>query len=163
MRPKLPLDNLCYNEHMTNILLASILGLMCCGIAAAIIGLVKVRRTLRSFVEPMGENQSSPLGQVIGSTSAAMADAIVNKAKSTFLGIQSGQARAEKALEADIVQDSLASNPLLAGIMKSFPALGKTLRRNPGLVEMALSKLAERAGRPGGGNGKAGSQVEFKL
>lgn len=150
---------------MTDVILAAILAVQLLGIVVGLLVLLKIRRTVRSFVEPLGEGQPSPLGTAIATTSDTFAKSIVSNAKTTFMGIQSGQARAEKAIGGELVQAQLASNPLLAGILKSFPALGKGIKSNPELVQGLLSKMAGSFGGqgqapPGNGHNQG---VKFKL
>ncbi len=52
--------------------------------------------------------------------------------------LQSGEARAAESLEADI---ALAGNPLIAGLVQSFPAARKMLKKHPELISLALQKL----------------------
>jgi hypothetical protein len=96
-----------------------------------------------------------------------MARAIVAQAKTTFMAGESAVARGKATVEADINQDLLAqSNPLIGGLLNSFPTLKKTLRRNPGLMNFAMEKMASiMAGKKNGSGGSpaATSQTMFNL
>jgi len=155
---------------MTNILLALILLAMIAGGIAGISVYRRVRAVyaeLRAFVTPMGENQPSPAAQTVEAASDILARALVARAKTTFMGIQSGAARAERGIEGDIAEGAIgAASPMLGAVLAAFPALRKTLRRNPGLVDLALAKLGGmgKGSAPGAlaGSGN-GSQSRFKL
>ena len=59
------------------------------------------------------------------------------------MGQQSGQVRQEKAVEGAIAEDLVrAAHPLAGTLLDAMPELRKTLKRNPGLLDFALSKLA---------------------
>ena len=116
----------------------------------------------RAFISPAGENQPSALAQTVSAGADMLARSIIALAKATFMGKQSGQVRGEQAVMSDIVQDvATQANPLLGGLLTQFPALSKTLKRNPALMDFALSKLAGM-----GGNGHktaSGESPKFNL
>jgi len=128
------------NILLTSILLANVAIL-------AIIGIIslKVRgifRDIVSFITPPDEKTPSQVANVVSTVSDSFARSIVAQAKATFMGKQSGVVRAEKGVDADIAEDTLAMvNPTLSAILTSFPALRKTLRKNPALIDLALEKL----------------------
>jgi len=66
------------------------------------------------------------------------------------MGKQSGAVRGETAVDADIAEDALSmASPAVSAILSAFPALRRSLRRNPALLDLALSKIASRnAGVP---------------
>lgn len=75
---------------------------------------------------------------------------------------QSAAVRAEKAIEGDIAEGLAAQNPIVAMAMQAFPKLGKTLRRNPELVDVVLAKLASKVS-VAPGNGATSASPKFKL
>ncbi len=158
---------------MTNILLALILVLFCGSIGALAYLLLRVlakfrqlEEEVRSFVSAPDEKTPSPLAQTIDMAGQVVGRAVVAQFKTTMMGIESGNTRAEKAIAADIAEDVAKQSPI-GGLLDSFPALKKTLRRNPALLDFALSKLgslnAAGAGNmPARSNGSS-SQTKFNL
>lgn len=122
------------------------------------------RRIFRDFITSPGENEASPFAELISTVSDVFSRSMAATAKATFMGKQSGDSRAEAAVEADIAEDLLAAkNPLLAAALQSFPTLKKSLRRNPQLVDIAVKKLlGQTAEGPVPGNGNGPVQFEFK-
>jgi hypothetical protein len=122
----------------------------------------RVRRIyaeFRSFLTPPGENQPSAFSQLVEVVSQSFARAILATFKAQFMGTQGSLARAEKAVAGDIMEDAVASaSPVLGTILQSFPALRRTLRRNPGLIDLVVSRLGSAAKSPD--NGKT-IQVEL--
>lgn len=114
-----------------------------------------------AFVSP-DKDKPSYFATLVDIAGAIIANNIVTAVKSTFMGIQSGANRGEKALEGAIAQDMLSqSNPLIGSILNSFPAASKVLRKNPGLAPLAQA-LMERFIKPGGGGNGNGKQAAFK-
>jgi hypothetical protein len=122
----------------------------------------KFYRTIREFVTPPAKNQPSPLGGAVSAVSDQIARSIVSQAKATFMAGESAAVRADKAVQGDIAVDVASQNPLVSGLMAQFPTLKKSLRRNPQLLETALSYLASRQSGGVPGNGSS-SQAKFKL
>ena len=118
----------------------------------------KMKRNLTDFVTPETAGQASPLGLTTDALSMQLASAIAAQAKTTFMAEESAQVRGQAAVDGDIAEGVAAQNPVLGGIMSQFPALRKTLRRNPQLLDYALSKLT----KPGGNNQPA-TGPKFKL
>ena len=123
-------------------------------------------REIVQFVSAPDEHTPSPLSVIASSVSDIFARSIMAQAKATFMGLQSGENRADKGISADIALDTVSqTNPAIGAILSSFPALRKTLRRNPGLLDLAISKLANKQSQAviamPGSNGSGG--VKFKL
>jgi hypothetical protein len=152
-----------------NILLALILALNIGVIVTVVLVYLKISKVFRQFVTPPGENQPSPLALLIDGIASMFSRSIVAQAKASFMGVQSGLKRQESAIAGDIAEGVVASqSPLLGGLLDSFPALKKTLRRNPQLVDMVLGFMAKQGGQPGGNQtvsigGNGHSQAKFKL
>jgi hypothetical protein len=158
-----------------NILLSCILALMIACVVAVIMIYRKISRTITQFITPEAENKPSPFALLIDSVASMFGRSIVAQLKSTLMGVQSGQKRAESAIEGDIMEGVVQSqSPMLGGLLNSFPALKKTLRRNPQLADMAMQFMANKMATNGtsnqsqnvptvsmGGNGH--SKVKFKL
>lgn len=150
-----------------NILLAAILAcnlLFLVGFGLFALKLRKVYRDVKAFITPIDEKTPSELAQTADALSSILARSLVAQIKATFLGKQSGAVRAENAVAGDIAMDSLSSaNPLIGGLLKSFPSLAKTLKRNPELLDLAISKLFGNKAQPTNGNHEIAEQVKFKL
>lgn len=96
------------------------------------------------------------LGDILGR-------AIMMQAKATFMGKQSGEARGKTAVAGDIAIDSVAGSPI-ATILDSFPSLKKSIRRNPALLDMALSFLSKNgSNNNGSSSSQETTQTKFNL
>lgn len=122
-------------------------------IFALVLLFVKSRRIVLDFILPEGEGKPSPLAQAVDVACSFLARALIAQSKGFLMGLQSGQQRAEKAVKGDIAEGIVSQNPLGALLM-SFPALKKTLRRNPALLDMALGNLSNNQMNVPGGNGE---------
>ena len=140
------------NILLTAILLINILLLaVFCGV------IIKLRGVYRDITTQTDEKTPSLFTQWIMTIADNFSRSLIAQAKATFMGKQSGEARAEKGIDADLAEDSLnLINPGLGAILNSFPALRKTLRRNPALIDLALSKLS---GKISAGAGAPARQV----
>jgi len=111
---------------------------------------VKIKRIYEgivAFITPAEQGKASPLAQVVEIAGGNFAKQVVALGKAHLMGKASGEARAQAGVEADINEDLLAAtNPAIGAILNQMPALRKTLRRNPALLDMALSVLAKKAG-----------------
>ena len=98
--------------------------------------------SIRAFVTPKGPNEASPLADTVDVGADMLARAVTARLKTTFMGQISGQVRQEKAVEGAIAEDvARAAHPLAGTILDAMPELRKTLRKNPQLLDFALSKL----------------------
>lgn len=121
---------------------------------------------LRGFTEPKGPGETSPLADIAQVFADMLGRSITVQLKTTFMGVNSANARSETALENDIKGAALATNPTIAGLLSSVPALRKSLRKNPGLMDVVLQALANKPGLFGGQGGPdngQSSQVNFIL
>lgn len=152
-----------------NVLLIAILlvnAAILCLVAVFLFNIRRVYLDIVDFITPKGDNLPSPAAEMLNHVAENVAEILTIRIKTTFMGKQSGANRGEVGIEADIGEDMLAmANPALAGILNSFPALKKTLRRNPALLDLAISKLGAKFGAAGGptaaNNGH--SQTEFDM
>lgn len=135
---------------------------------------LKIRRfenELRKFFSPAtndkGENVPSAFAQTTDAISAVFSRSLVASLKATFMGKQSGAARGEQAIENAVLQDSIGQTNPLFGLLTSFPAVQKALRKNPGLIDAAMQFMANRnqASQPGsnGHTELVSGQPRFKL
>jgi hypothetical protein len=151
-------------ELITNILLTVLILMFATFGVLAWLFISKLKATITNFVLPVSPGQPSPLANSVDAISVMIARAITAQVKTTLMGMQSGATRAETAIKGDMVQDLANASPL-GGLLGSFPALGKTLKRNPGLLDLALNFMMSR--QPGKSGVAAGSngngQVKFNL
>lgn len=151
---------------ITNILLLTILLVLLSVIGFLIYEFFKFWRMAIDFITPQEEGKPSPLALAVDAGAIFLARALLAQAKGFLMGLQSGQARGEKAVQADLVEGLAGQNPITALLM-SFPALRKTIRRNPALMDVALNTLVNKAGVSGlvvgQGNNHNGEQPKFNL
>lgn len=103
--------------------------------------------TIRAFISPRGE-EASPLASVVDVAAGMVARAVTAQIKTSLMGQQSGQVRQERAIEGAIAEDMVrAAHPLAGTLLDAMPELKKTLKKNPQLLDFALSKLAGIQGR----------------
>jgi len=150
-------------EHVLNLLVASLLlvQIVLIGVIAGVCrGKIRdLQRTFGEFVRPKGPEEASPLANCVDVGADMVARAVMARAKTTFMGQQSGQVRQEKAVDGAIAEDlARAAHPLAGTLLDAMPELRKTLRRNPGLLDFALSKLGAM-GEKHGGNQPSGGPV----
>jgi len=102
-----------------------------------------LQSTIREFVTPKGPDEASPLASVVDVGADMVARAVTARIKTSLMGSQSGQVRQEKAVEGAIAEDMVrAAHPLAGTLLDAMPELRKTLKKNPQLLDFALSKLA---------------------
>jgi len=133
-------------EHLPNLLIAALLLaqiVFIAWIAAVFRGKIRdLEKTIRDFVTPKGPDEASPLASVVDVAADMVARAVTARIKTSLMGSQSGQVRQEKAIEGAIAEDvARAAHPLVGTILDGMPEVRKTLRKNPGLLDFALSKL----------------------
>jgi len=134
-------------EHLPNLLIAALLLgqiVFIAWITAVCRGKIReLQNTIREFVTPKGPEEASPLANVVDVGADMVARAVTARIKTSLMGQQSGQVRQEKAVEGAIAEDvARAAHPLAGTLLDAMPELRKTLRKNPGLLDFALSKLA---------------------
>lgn len=156
-----------YNVLMTNILLACMLASILVAFVATVLIFIKVRRAYRqfiSFITPEADGKPSPAATVAQNVSDMAARSIVAQVKGFLMGLQSGQSRGQTAVTGDIVEGAAGQQlPMIGAVLDSFPALKRTLRRNPALLDLALSKLAGVKSGSNQSQGSNGDSPKFKL
>ena len=155
-------------EHELNILFSVIL--MSILLILTLIGVLlyafwcKSRQIISDFddfIRP-GKDGKSELAGFVGLISQQFGTAIAMEIKTTLMGKASGQARLESAVMGDIASDQLESqNPLIAGLLSSFPTLKKRLLKNPELLGMIASKLPGMSGQPQNGGASPPNLYKF--
>jgi hypothetical protein len=129
-----------------SILLSSILAVNVALLAIILIVFRKMTGIYREFIDFISPNGDKPsaLAETASSISEMLARSLVAQAKSTFMGIQSGQVRGDNAVQAELALDVVSqSNPAIGAILSSFPALKKTLKKNPALLDLAISRFTQ--------------------
>jgi len=102
-----------------------------------------LQSTVRTFITPKGPEEASPLATIVDVGADMVARAVTARIKTSLMGSQSGVVRQEKAVDGAIAEDlARAAHPLAGTLLDAMPELRKTLRRNPGLLDFALQKLA---------------------
>jgi hypothetical protein len=125
-----------------------------------------IKRQITSFITPESDGKPSPLANSIEAISEIFGRSITAQIKTTLMGVESGLVRGSKSVDKAIAEDALRmSNPLISGLLDSFPAVKKTLSKNPALLDLAISQLTKRmpAVPSNNHNEQPTSQVQFKL
>jgi hypothetical protein len=152
-----------------NILLTLILIVNLAALAIILAISWKVRQIyedFKVFITAPDTDHASPASDFVNGLVSSAGRSIAMEIKAIFMGKQSGAVRGEAAITADIAEDALAiANPTLSAILNSFPALKRTLRRNPQLTELAIQKLANFAPQNSGPSNDSGNghQPKFKM
>jgi len=133
-------------EHAPNLLIAALLLgqiVFIAWITAVCRGKIRdLQATFREFVSPKGPEEASPLANCVDVGADMVARAVTARIKTSLMGSQSGQVRQEKAVEGAIAEDVVrAAHPMAGTLLDAMPELRKTLRKNPQLLDFALSKL----------------------
>jgi len=134
-------------EHVPNLLVAALLLLQIAFIgwvAAVCRGKIReLQTTFGEFVRPKGPDEASPLANCVDVGADMVARAVTARIKTSLMGSQSGQVRQEKAIEGAIAEDMVrAAHPLAGTLLDAMPELRKTLKKNPALLDFALSRLS---------------------
>lgn len=118
----------------------------------------RIYSTVRNFVTAPDDKTLSQLAVMGDQLAYLFAQRLTLQLKATFMGLASGEARAEKA-------EALANNPGLVNVLSLIPGARK-LFKNPELINLAGAALSKFANRRNGGNHEAESTVvenPFKL
>ena len=143
-------------EPVLMIVLTAILAVNVVLIALIFIMTRAFLRDFYSFMTPPGEEEKAPVENLIKSVGDSIGSSVVFHSKQAAFGKASGEARLKKAIEGDILQDTVAAgNPLLGMAMDNFPSLKKRALKNPGVIDWLLSNLgsAKAFNRPDNGGG----------
>lgn len=126
-----------------NIAIFILLALILIANVALIAIIYSVIQRILVFIKSPEEGKPSPLSISLQILSDMVGRSIVATLKATFMGKQSGAVRGEQAVAGDIAVDTVANSPVGA-ILQAFPTLGKSLKRNPALLDVALGFLSKR-------------------
>lgn len=127
---------------MNTWLLAGIVLLLTGYVALFGILVLRVRsifNNIKAFIIPVDDKSESPASLLY----ALLIKRLAVELKVTIMGSMGGKAKGEAYAEQAIMTDMVeAENPAIAAIMTAFPSLGKSLKKNPALMQYALSKIA---------------------
>jgi len=124
-----------------------------------------IYQQITDFITSTDAQTPSKLAVVVSTAADMIARSLVALLKTTFMGTKSAMVRGENAIDADFLEAKALDNPLLSIAMNAIPGLRRTLRRNPALIDLALSKLQPKAPvtTPENGHNPEGNQVKFNL
>lgn len=114
------------------------------------------------FITPAAPDSPSQLAKAIDAVSQMFARSIAASVKGTLMGMQSGAVRGETAIQGALLQDT-AAQAGLGALLSSFPAVSRTLKKNPALFDMAMGFLANRANKAAAPAGSNGERPKFSL
>jgi len=141
-------------EHALNLLVSALL--LCQIVLIGWIAVVcrgklrDLQGTIRDFVTPNGPEEASHLANVVDVGAGMVARAVTAQIKTSLMGSQSGLVRQEAAVDGAIAEDMVrAAHPMAGVLLDNMPTLSKTLRKNPGLLDIALSKLGAMQAQKG--------------
>lgn len=100
-----------------------------------------VYNQLLDFISPIDDKTPSPLGTLVANVAHHAGQGIAQEIKTTLMGKSSGESRLEKAAQGELALAVAEQNPKMAAIMQAMPAFGKSVRKNPGLLELAMQFL----------------------
>lgn len=132
---------------MENLLLAGVLLVNVLVFSAIFYFIFKIRsiyrdsyKTITEFLSSPDDKTPSPLASVIDQVSQVVARAIIVQAKTTFMGMSSVQAKAEKKQAVEQVE---AQYPMLGLLKNLSPGIQKSLVKNPALLNLAGQLLSK--------------------
>lgn len=128
--------------------------------------------SLQVFFTSPGDNQESDFAKITHLVADDFSTRLVSSLKATFMGMQSGAVRQEKALGSAVAEDMITmSNPLVGAIVQSMPAVKKLIHKNPEIAQLLpglIEKFMGNRSAPGateavlpGNNGNG--RVRFKF
>lgn len=129
------------------------------GLIVTFIALLRYQREKQAFLEALklyfeAPNAETPsqfalLTEVV---SERFSQKMVASLKSSFMGMQSVDAKNVGRLESDLLQDVASQqNPALGAILGAYPAVARRLAKNPSLLPLVQNIMA-KVGAGGTGN-----------
>lgn len=102
----------------------------------------------KEFISSPEAGEPSPLSLSLDSFSARLAKCLSVEVKTTLMGMLSGQARAETALNRETTEAVMSiKNPLVGGLLAALPKRYKNkIFKNPELAEAVIDKLGSTMG-----------------
>jgi hypothetical protein len=123
-----------------------------------------ITNQVQTFFNPVSDGTPSEFAKLTDNISVIFARSIAAQVKTTLMGIQSGMVRAQKAVEGDIAEGIVeGSSPIASAALNALPGLRKTLRRNPGLADIAAGVLSRIGTSRSDNPGNNGDKVKFHL
>lgn len=110
------------------------------------------------FITPETENQESPISLLYG----ILIKRLATEFRLTLIGQKGGENKGESYAERAAIEDVASEvNPTLGAILTAFPSIGKALRKNPMLLNYALSKIKNSTPVPDNHDGFAGQSNKY--
>lgn len=122
----------------------------------------RVYHEFKAFILPKDDGKPSDLANFTQLVADMVGRSICASLKSTFMGKESGQVRGENAVQSDLAKDGALGGGL-ASLISSFPSLGKSLKRNPGLIDLALNVMQKRGITQAPVEAKSNGKTQFEL
>jgi len=151
---------------LTNFAILVIILAVILKIRALSVRISSVYHDLISFITPDEAGKPSAMAVVASTYADMLSRSFVSQIKATFMGQASGKSRGEAAVDVGLAE---AQSPLLGMAISAIPSLGKTLKRNPALLDYAMNTLSHlgnagksQTGSSGSRNG-ASNQIKFKF
>lgn len=132
------------NWYLTVGLLLGLLNLLVCVLVLAQIRSIYSGfwAALHSWVSAPNETTPSAFAGLVETIGHSLGHSAAVELKTTIMGKMSGQSRLETAIQGDMLQDQVgAVNPLMAAALEMFPSLKRRALKNPGIVDLILSRL----------------------
>lgn len=129
------------NTVLTGLLLLTVLA----GLAGGVWIALRVRTIYGQIVymlTPEADGKQSPIAGIAAGLASLAGRAAAVEVKTTLMGHASAQSRQLSAIQGDIAEDVAAAQPGLPGLLSAFPSLGKRIRKNPGLLDLAAPLLS---------------------
>jgi len=138
---------------------------------------VRVSRTIKDkyqtfidFITPPGKDEPSALALTVSNMSDVLARSLIAQVKGYLMGLQSGAVRGENAEALETAIDVAGTANPLIGAVANIPGVKKLLRKNPGLLDLAIQQFMKSRGPgsgpgPGPSNGHTNNHIQttFKL
>jgi len=157
-----------------NVLLTAILltNLVLIGIVLyAFLRISRVYKTFIDFITPAREGEPSALALTASNMADMLARSLIAQVKAYLMGLQSGTVRADNAEAFNTaVEVAGSANPLIGAVV-NIPGVKKLLKKNPGLLDLAIQQFMKSRGPgsvPSGpsaqpGQNHAQNQTSFKI
>lgn len=132
------------NILLTAILIANValLGL----ILFAFTRVARVYRTFIDYITPPGKDEPSALALTASNLSDLLARSLVAQVKAYLMGLQSGAVRADNKEALDTALEVAGTANPLIGAVANIPGVKKLLRKNPGLLDLAIQQFLKNRG-----------------
>jgi len=142
-----------FNMILTGIFsgLVTVFGLLLAGAIVYRLAKRKIRAFVVDFVTSPSPQTPSPFAALVSLIAVTFGSEIAGSLKAVFMGVQSVDAKNERsALAASVI----SGNSMLGAIVSGFPAVGKAMKKNPGmaaLADLVLGRVLSGKGQSTGG------------